>query len=311
MRIIKINEQQYKSLLLNEEMHYPKFLDKIKDDVSSDLYIKINEEIKNNNFKFEYTLEYSCEYTDNIVFDITINNEEDIKDKRNYRCFYYNEYNTLYNGKLISPKIIISCPCKSHKIIFNLLKVALSHELTHLYDDWSELSIDKEGLNYKKKNQDTTKFVNNSYNVLNNEIYKSLSILAYMSLKTERQAFLSQTIQELEEVGCTLSNYHEKLKQTILYNNIVKSYKDVINFIKNATENELINCNEYIILTVPKANIPKLYIGDFNSERYRSMLSKWAERTYHATMKNYASVVQYYIDKLREQMIELNDMYIY
>ena len=30
-RINKINEQQYRKLLLNETMHYPEFLDKLKE----------------------------------------------------------------------------------------------------------------------------------------------------------------------------------------------------------------------------------------------------------------------------------------
>lgn len=43
MRIVKINEQQYHSLLMNEEMHYPKFLDKLqeeKNNITSIFYEK-------------------------------------------------------------------------------------------------------------------------------------------------------------------------------------------------------------------------------------------------------------------------------
>lgn len=41
MRIIKINEQQYRELLLNETLHYPKFLDKLKEE----LLIRVSSEI--------------------------------------------------------------------------------------------------------------------------------------------------------------------------------------------------------------------------------------------------------------------------
>ena len=50
MRIITINEQQYSSIILNEEMHYPKFLDNLKNIVSMKIHIEIEEHIRNNNF---------------------------------------------------------------------------------------------------------------------------------------------------------------------------------------------------------------------------------------------------------------------
>lgn len=311
MRIIKINEQQYSSMILNEEMHYPKFLDNLKNFVSMKIHMEIEEQIRNNNFEFQYVLPCNCTYTDNILFDIKINPHIDIKNKRNYNCFYYNQYNSLLNGKLIKPMIIINCPCKDKNIIFSFLKTALSHELTHLYDDWNELSRNNNGINYNTKNQDTTKLLNNYYNEKDNILSKSFSFLSYMSLKVEKQAFLSQTVQELEEVGCTLYNYRTKLKETTMYKNIIKSYNNVFENIKVASEEELRNFNEYIILTVPKANIPKLNINQFNFEKYKEMLLQWSEKAKHSLMKNYASIVQYYLDELKEKENSMKSLYIY
>ena len=94
-----------------------------------------------------------------------------------------------------------------------LLKTSLSHELTHLYDDWSELSRAKIGVNFNQKNVDTTKFIGNNFSKSNNDLLKKLAMLSYMSLNVEKQAFLSQTVQELESIGCNLYNYKEKLKE--------------------------------------------------------------------------------------------------
>ena len=205
---------------------------------------------------------------------------------------------------------MIQCPSKNKKVMFPLLKVVLSHEITHLYDDWSELIRNGSGINYFNKNIDTTNFINSSFQ-MNDELYKSLSIMTYMSLKVERQAFLSQTVQELESLGCTLTNYRQKIKETTLYNNISKGYNNLLKEINNSSDYILYNCNLYILNTHPKANLPKMNIGDFDAEKYREKLSKWSDFVYHDTMKMYGSIVQYYLNQLKERKEKLNDIFIY
>lgn len=308
MRIIKINEKQYKKLLLGEEMHYPKFLDKIKEDITLNLSLIIEENLSNNVFNFQYVMQYSCEYTDNILFDVTIDPDGDVKDKRNYYCTYSNQYNRLLNGKLINPIITINCPSKNKIILIPILKTVLSHELTHLYDDWMALKTGQNGINYNEKNTDSTYLL--SANIDNESLYKYLGVLSYMSLKAEKQAFISQTVQELQEIGCSLSNYRQKIKETIMYKNITKGYNNVMDMLEKVTDNELDNCNKYVLTVSPKANIPKLNISDFNANKYRLMLIKWAENVYHNTIKSYGSVVQYYIDNLQEQKNKTTSMFI-
>ena len=135
---------------------------------------------------------------------------------------------------------MIQCPSKNKKVMFPLLKVVLSHEITHLYDDWSELMRNGSDINYFNKNIDTTNFINSSFQ-MNDELYKSLSIMAYMSLKVERQAFISQTVQELESLGCTLTNYKQKIKETTLYNNISNGYNNLLKEINNSSDYILYN----------------------------------------------------------------------
>ena len=194
--------------------------------------------------------------------------------------------------------------------MFPLLKVILSHEITHLYDDWSELMRNDSGINYFNKNIDTTNFINSSFQI-NDELYKSLSIMAYMSLKVERQAFVSQTVQELESLGCTLTNYKQKIKETTLYNNISNGYNNLLKEINNSSDYILYNCNLYILNTYPKANLPKMNIGDFDTKKYREKLLKWSDFVYHDTMKMYGSIVQYYLNQLKERKEKLNDIFIY
>lgn len=304
-----ITEQQYKNLLLNEKMHYPEFLDKFKEYVSLNVYNKMQNELKSNNLSFEFVLKTNCDYTDEIIFNVTLNPYRDIKDKHDYQCYYYNEYNNLFKGKLYQPKITIVCPVHIKQILFSILKTLLSHELTHLYDDWSELSRGNTSINYTSKNIDTTRFVGDS---LRNgeELYKNISMMGYMSSKFEKQAFLSQTVQELQEIGCTLHNYKEKIKNTSIYNNIHKSYINGIGNIKKATSFQLKNCNEYILILYPKANVPKMNLGTFDAEKYRNKLLSWMDKSYHNIMKYYGSIIQYYLDKLQEEKDKTTSMFI-
>ena len=68
MRIIKINEQQYRRLMLDEEMHYPKFLDILKNEISTKVHIEMEKQLSINKTDFEFSLPLKCEYTDNIIF---------------------------------------------------------------------------------------------------------------------------------------------------------------------------------------------------------------------------------------------------
>lgn len=312
MRIVKINEQQYRDLFLNETMHYPKFLDKFKSQVAYGLHHEIDNQIKQGIYDFTFILPCEdCEYTDSIFFDISIKQGGNINEIKEYPCYYLNDYNYLQDGKLIQPKIIINCPSQEKHVLFALLDVAVAHELTHLYDDWNNLKNNKYNINSYEKNVDTTEFAGTGRIKPINEVYKYLSALSYMSLKVERQAFLSQTVQELQSIGCTLGNYKKKLKETSMYNNLKKGYNGAIDALKSADSMMLYNCNDYILSYTPKANIPKMNLGDFNYEQYRQMLLKWVENVYHESMKYYGSVVQYYIDNLREQHIKMNDFIIF
>lgn len=311
MRIIQINEQQYHSLLMDEELHYPKFLDKLKDYVCMHVHVKIEEEIKKGTYSFQFLLPCDCEYTDSIWLDVKVNPNEDIENKRNYNCFYYNQYNNLFYHKLKDPKIIINCPCKNKRVLFPLLKTALSHELTHLYDDWNELSRNKDGINFVAKNIDTTRFIQSNISNSENDLFKNLSMLSYMSLKVEKQAFLSQSVQELEEIGCTLDNYKKKIKETAIYNNVNKSYYNIVKIVKESDKDALSNCNVMILSLHPKANLPKLNVGKFDAEKYRNMLLRWAEKIHHHMMKYYGSIVQYYLDRLQEEKNKMTSMYIF
>ena len=245
-------------------------------------------------------MEVDCEYCNEIIFDIILRDGLDIDDRRLYRAFYVNNYNQLHNGKLYKPQITIDIPLNNGRTNYFRVDYSISHEITHLYDDWMRMVEGKESVSMNTKNAETTNVVNYLLNY-DNELYKGIGVIAYLSLKVERQAFLSQTVQELKGVGCNQFNYKEKLKETVLYNNLTKGYRMFCHGMENTNGDELYALNANIISTYPQSNIPKCDVKVFNVMEYRQKLIKWVTNTYHQTMKRYGSVVQYYIDGLNEE----------
>lgn len=297
--MILINENQFADMFLNEERHYPQFLDNLKSEVVTDLSKEIKWRLKNKQFKFEVYINVDCQYCYNIYFDVNLILGKDVNNRQNYSATYYNEYNGLYKGKLYKPQITVICPCNGEETDFFYLKYCISHELTHLYDDWMNLKNGENSISLQTVNIQSTEFINR-FARSENDLERGVGLMSYMSLKVERQAFLSQTVQELEGIGCDTSNYREKLKETIPYNNITKSYKIFNNGLINSDEYTLSELNNKLIKYYPKSNIPKYDIKVFNPQQYRAKLRRWADNIFHQMMKRYGSVVLYYIDKLNE-----------
>ena len=300
INMTRINESQYRDMFLNETMHYPKFLDSLKEEVCTKVASHIANMIKSGVCDDEFMLDVDCEYVDKIVMHIKLDRDKDIRDKKAIHADYFNSSDVLVNGKLYKPTIRLFCPVNGEVYNYFAVKYRLSHELTHLYDDWNSIRNGNGSICRSPQNMDTTEFLKDSATGAQ-PVLRNVAFLAYMSLNTERQSFLSQTVQELEGLGCNQWNYREKLKETDTYNNITKSHEGVVNCANNMTDTDLHMLNLWVTSQFPKASIPKLNIGNFDAERYRTMLLKWAERVYHETMKSYGSVVQYYIDNLKEE----------
>jgi hypothetical protein len=307
--IRQINEVQYADMFLNEERHYPKFLDDIKTNVFKFVFDTLQKCIKNRMNEYQTTMEINCEYCYEIIFKIILHNGWNTKDKRLYKTFYWNHYNKLYNGKIYKPQIIIDVPINNGKTNYFILDYSVSHELTHLYDDWVALRNGNESISFQTKNV----YSNDMIQYLmkrGREFERGIAMLSYLSLKVEKQAFLSQTIQELKQIGCSQFNYREKIKETVLYNNISKGYKMFLNGIRNADNKMLYNLNAKIITEFSGASIPKCDVNTFDAEKYRERLIRWADNIYHRIMKSFGSVVSYYIDELEEEWNKHTSMII-
>lgn len=310
MYIPTINENQYHSLFLDEERHYPKFLDNLKFNVSCKIYERLNDMIGGEVYKNTFTLPVDCEYVDEILVGATITVGGDLTDPKSYTARYFNNDPNLVFGKVHKPVLIISCPSSDGKIDLMTLTYVLSHELTHLYDDWVSISNGNGCISANDTISDTTSLIGLE-SIPDNTILKDIAFLSYMSLKTEKQAFLSQTVQELKALDCTMWNYKEVIKKTTLYNNVYKAHKNFTEAIENLDSEQLYDICKYITDNHPNANVPQMSLNVFNPEKYKIKLMKWADKNYKDIMKRYGSVVSYYLDGLREQFNRGRSLFVY
>lgn len=300
-----INEVQYADMFLNEDRHYPKFLETFKSMVLMKLADEIEHHTKLNFYNFSAYIKVDCEYCDCIDFVVSLKPDEDIRDRTKYAASYYNKYNQLLYGKLYKPQIKLICPFDGKKTDFFKVDYCVSHELTHLYDDWMSLKNGKDSIIMHPKNTDSTVFAQNMINS-DNPLYKGIGMFCYMSLKVEKQAFLSQTIQELKGLGCNDTNYRDKIKETTFYSNVNKSYIMICDSINTCNETILERINRWLFQNTPKANVPKYGKNDFDCKMYREKIKRWADNTYHQLMKHFGSIVSYYLDEKRNKLNENN-----
>lgn len=137
-RFYRLNEGEYK-FILTETLHYPKFLDNIKNEIFSIVFQNVINMInsKLSNKEITYKMKDS-DLFNNITIQISIY-ENDITLLKNYTpSFYYNVDNMTHN-KIINPLLMLKIPVEydNHQITnASALKTILTHEIGHLYDDW-------------------------------------------------------------------------------------------------------------------------------------------------------------------------------
>ena len=293
-RIERLTESELSQLLLNEELHYPRYLEEMtdiilqwcKDDISSLLNNKEN----SGDFLHFFTDNH---YADRLSLSISISEGNVFS---NTRAQYYNEYGTFGFNKIINK---LSCPSIYLNITLDkngtynekLLKASISHELMHLYDDWLSLSQGKESIN---TNTDLMA-ANNMMFQKDNHLLQNMGKLLYLSNKFEKKAFITQVYNELNAVGCTDENFREKYKETITYKNYNKLETLIKQEIISSSDEELQNINYILNSEYKDTHLPKLSIHNFNANEYRDKLNKFIDNVCHDFIKKYGGILTAYL----------------
>lgn len=293
-RIERLTESELSKLLLNEELHYPRYLEEMtniilqwcKDDISS----LLNNKESSGDFLHFFK---DNQYADRLSLSISISEGNMFT---NTRAQYYNEYGTFGFNKIISK---LSCPSIYLNITLNKngtynehqLKTSISHELMHLYDDWNSLSHGNGPIN---TNQDLMAAHNMMFQK-DNHLLQNMGKLLYLSNKFEKKAFITQVYNELNAVGCTDENFREKYKETITYKNYNKLERLIKQEIISSTDDELQNINYILNSEYKDTHLPKLSIHNFNANEYRDKLNKFIDNVCHDFIKKYGGILTAYL----------------
>lgn len=295
MKVI-ISESQYYSIHLYETQHYPKFLEPISIKMINNIEGIMDNMLIDGSYEYNGFIKLNCRYCDDIEVHLTIDYNADINDKKEYRASYYC-YDDKVNemGKLISPEINLRIPCKDNKYDTVLLSGVISHELTHLYDDWIRINNGLSSGTRKELNVDTTNLLVDNITD-EGTLNQCISMFLYLLLDSEKKAFLTQTFVELKKYKCTQDNYKDVIKKTLLYNNINKTYKIFKANIDNVEPRKVKE-----IITMMKRKYSSIKIpNNLNSSDYDYIekLKAFFSVNYKRLMQKFYSLVSYYISNL-------------
>lgn len=293
-RIERLTESELSKLLLNEELHYPRYLEEMtniilqwsKDDISS----LLNNKESSGDFLHFFK---DNQYADRLSLSISISEGNMFT---NTSAQYYNEYGNFGFNKIMNK---LSCPSIYLNITLNKngtynehqLKTSISHELMHLYDDWNSLSHGNGPIN---ANQDLMA-ANNMMFQKDNHLLQNMGKLLYLSNKFEKKAFITQVYNELNAVGCTDENFREKYKETITYKNYNKLDTLIKQEIISSNDEELQNINYILNSEYKDTHLPKLSIHNFNANEYRDKLNKFIDNVCHDFIKKYGGILTAYL----------------
>ena len=297
-RIERLTESELSQLLLNEELHYPRYLEEMtdiilqwcKDDISS----LLNNKESSGDFLHFFK---DNQYADRLSLSINISEGNMFT---NTRAQYYNEYGTFGFNKIISK---LSCPSiylnitlgKNGTYNEHQLKTSISHELMHLYDDWNSLSHGNGPIN---TNQDLMAAHNMMFQNTD-KLLQNIGKLLYLSNKFEKKAFIAQVYDELKAIGCTDENYREKYKETITYKNYNKLKNVIKQEITSSSDNELKNINHVLNTEYKETHLPKISNNKFDAEIYKNKVNKFIDSVCHDFIKKYGGILTAYLNDFK------------
>ena len=324
-KVIKITEEAYNAYvngedvlnetksIIDEAQHYPDFLDNVKMEVCYNVRHCILGMIKHKKTElkdYNIELKHFKEYFNSFILNVKLKKYNNIKEKRKYKATSFSD-GVLKDNKLLGVKINVTAPISDEwKTEMSYLEYIVSHEVTHLFDDWENIKMGGKGVYRNNKTIANMNFINNA-DKSNNSLIKSLRWLAYLSIYTESNAFAQELMQELKTLQAGHFNIKEKFKETVSYNNLKKTEIEFNNVMKNANFIDLMYANDELITKYRDTSIPKMNQMQFNADKYYSMLTKWGDRILHKLSRRYFGVVQLYYDRLQEEYYKNNDFLVH
>lgn len=282
---------------LNEDRHYPKFLEPLVEECYADAVNAINycKMEGKKGFSGEFRVKNNA-YFDSIVLNIGIIDSDTINIGNNAGS--YGGCQGFKDGKLILPQINITILHKATNAqLATFLRSIFTHELQHSFDDWVELKTKNRKLDSRESSQQDYSFRVNNFS--KSRLYEACSCLAYLSSDTETKAHIAEVYRNLSNIGVTPENYRSKLPEIYLYNVLERIKNTLIPTISGATPQELGELNAVLHNNYPQSSIPKWKtseISDQDTPAYKEKLLSWGRNIYNNLMKKMYSVISLYLD---------------
>lgn len=309
-KIVKITEEQYNAYvngedvrksIIDEALHYPYFLDDLKAEAEYCINNEVHSMMKNNEVERTFNpVLRANQYFKNITVTLKLLYNEDIDANKNYHGFA-NSDETLEDNLLKNAFLDFTFPVSVTKELnTGKMDMAIGHEIGHLYDDYSDLLRGGKGIFNRESTPAKKTILFNKTRISRDKLLNAIGSIAYLSIYTESNSFTAQIKDELKGLKANHDNIQDKFKGTVSYQNLRKTEDDFNNIIDKYTEIDLFHTNSRILNDYGNTDIPKMNKHDFNGEKYRVMLKRWADRVLRKLANRYRGVVQLYKDELTE-----------
>ena len=289
------------SRLLNEERHYPDFLDSFR----LSIWLNFQKECEKRIGRGEKLFSFSItppenEMCDEIRFNVKCFRKNDDVDG-NGDITYTNKL-FLKDGKVDCPEISAVIPIDGkNRPEMDFVAGAISHELMHLHDDWVRMMNGKIPL-YHSKEQSMLSAIKRLYDENGIGIAKPLFFAVYLSLCYEQTAYLSQTMEELKSLGAARENFKERMRRTTAYVNFSKTeetLKELVDYSSGpdvAIAFNILYKNRKALRLFAKTKPEKLDV-----EGMKKDIQTWFGWIRENFLKKFYSVVGLYLDRVDEK----------
>lgn len=250
---------------------------------------------------FDFSLENPWFQT--LKVKISVGHGKNLDPRRMCSAQYYNGSGFDRESRLENPEMSVTVQVSSDGWYpKQWLEACISHEVTHLYDDWKWMNLGHESLCVSPKHTGEAELMaaGDMYGI---GLLKTIGFGCYLSSESEENAFIGQVCEELKMLGAKRRNVSKKLKSTSSYRNYKKFGIDMKHYINKCDESTAKTVNELISNWFDKSGVPYIRNG-FDFSVFSEKMLKWAENIRMHFMKRYCGAVQYYLDLLESDRQE-------
>lgn len=284
--------------MLSEKLHRNTETDQLKERLSEYVCTQIDAMLRYGRTSGVFDFSIENPWFQRLKVKISVGHGKNLDQRRMCSAQYYNGSGLDRENRLENPEMSVTVQVSSDGWYPKQWLVAcISHEVTHLYDDWKWMNLGHESLCVSPKHTGAAELmaVGAQYGI---HLLGTIGFGCYLSAQSEENAFIGQVCEELAMLSATRRNIHKKLKATSSYRNYRKFTIDLKHHLSECDESTAKTVNDLITNWFNKSGVPCVK-GRFDFQEFSSRMVKWSENVRMHFMKRYCGAVQYYLDLLK------------